>query len=85
MLSTPPKKTRFLSQNIILKAIGDYSVFGNPAFPVPENPKAEHTIQKTEILNILLNTLDGYSVFGKPALLVSENPKAEHTILKSKF
>ena len=29
------------------KTVAGYSVFGNPALPVPENPKAEHPIQKS--------------------------------------
>ena len=30
--------------------MGGYSVFGNPALPVPEHPKAEHPIQNQNFL-----------------------------------
>ena len=46
-VSTPPKK-QVLESNILSETVDGYSVFGNPALPVPENPKAEHPIQKSK-------------------------------------
>ena len=55
------------------KTLDGYSVFGNPALPVPENPKAEHPIQKSKfqteiVLNQVRNTRGN-------ALNPHENPR----------
>ena len=64
------------------RTLDGHLVFGNPALPVPENSKAEHSLQKINFLNTKFNLLtgskSGHSVFGSPAAQVPENPKAEH-------
>ena len=62
--------------------IGGHLVFGNPALPIPENPKARHPTSVKFCTNlddyIPIETWGSHSVFGSPATQVPENPKAEH-------
>ena len=65
---------------------GGHLVFGNPALPIPENPKARHPTPMKIVNNFWLKEKEplsigawgSHSVFGSPATQVSENPKAEH-------
>ena len=61
---------------------GGHLVFGNPALPIPENPKAKHpTPDKIKVQKkhpSRLGQRGSHLVFGSPPTQVPENPKAEH-------